>query len=184
MSSHPASAEPLNFNFDQANVKRNRVVGVAAVLAAAAALAFVLYHGSADAGISPNVESPGGAHYIPLQILGISHSIPGFAPLSPSQRHEVLITAKQAVSAAESSEGARPENGVTMTVAEGNVNNVSLAGNNDYYLTESPDWQPTYILVFSGPKLPSEGFSGTMEVVLINARQGTVFSAFIVDNLP
>jgi Zn-dependent protease with chaperone function len=163
---------------------RRVVFPVVVVIVVVTALVLV-FRTTVKSSISPSIESPGGAHYMALQSLGLSYSILGFAPLSANQRHDVFITVKQAVSTAESSEGVHPKNGVTMTVAEGNVNRPSLAGGNAvFYNTSVPaNWQAAYIVVFSGPKLASEGFSGT-EVVVINAYNDAVLNSFIVDNLP
>jgi hypothetical protein len=122
---------------------------------------------------------------MPLKNLGLSDAVLGFAPLSRNQRHDTFITAKRALADAESSEGVHPENGVSMMIAEGNVSNASLAaGGGVFYSTPTtPDWQAAYIVVFSGPKISSEGFSGT-EVVIVNAYQGTILNSFISYNLP
>jgi Zn-dependent protease with chaperone function len=161
--------------------KRRSVIGLALVVVIGA---FVfLHHVTEPSLVSPNVESKGGAHYMPLQNLGLGYSLLGFAPLSHHQRHDVFITAKQAISAAESSEGVHPQSGVTMMIAEGNVDNPSLGGSDPFSTPSSTDWQPAYIVVFSGPKLASEGFSGTEEVVLINAYNDSVLNSFIEDNL-
>jgi len=170
----------------QGGVTKRRLVVVRGVVVIIVAAALVLvFRATVKSSISPNVESPGGAHYVALQNLGLRYSILGFAPLAPNQRHDDFVTAKQAVSAAESSEGVHPKSGVTMMVAEGNVNQPSLAGGNAvFYNTSTPaNWQAAYIVEFSGPKLSSEGFSGT-EVVLINAYNDAVLNSFIVVNLP
>jgi Zn-dependent protease with chaperone function len=171
MSLPVSTAAPLGFDFDQVKVKRNGVVGGIAVLAAAIALIFALHHISSDAGISPNVQSPHGAHFIPLNVLGIPSTY-GFVPLSPVQVPEVTTTAKRAVSIAESTNEIQPSHKFSVTVSEGSFSS----------FTSPNQAEPAYIVVLSGSSLPRvNGTLGPTKVnVVVDATNDSVITTFWV----
>jgi Zn-dependent protease with chaperone function len=173
MSVPATLAEAGGHGDDPVKSKRFGVVGRLVFLAAAVAVVLVVHHLTAKPTISPNLESPGGAHYMTLDHLGLSDSLMSFGPFTPSQHHDVFITKTQAVDSAESSESEHPENGITMTVAEGNVSN---GGYLVFPTPGAPEWQPAYIVVFFGPKIST---NGAEDVVIINAYNGTILNSFI-----
>jgi Zn-dependent protease with chaperone function len=180
MSEVPAKAQALNLQLASAKVFGG-IVRLVAVLALV--ILFILWqHQTSTPSISPNVESPGGAHFIPLEDLGLSSSIYGFRPLSGNQLGKSLITAKKAESVAASSEGVRPGHGVSVTVAEGSL----LDGGQGFTSASgNSNWSPAYIVIFSGPNLFKEGFPIESEdVVMIDASHGTVTNDFIMEMVP
>ncbi|MGB8197087.1 MAG: M48 family metallopeptidase [Acidimicrobiales bacterium] len=178
----PGTSPPKKRQFDKSGAIRIRVAA-AVVLIAAAVLIFHLGTSGTTSGIPANVQSAHGAHYIPLQQLGLNSGMFGFEPLSGSQSHDDFISANDAIHDAESQEGVHPEKGVMMSVAEGDIDNPSLATGVYSAPSTSQDWQPAYLLVFSGPNLASEGFTG-VEIVMIDAVNGSVLNAFVFDDLP
>lgn len=130
--------------------------------------------------ISPHVVSPGGAHYIPLVDLGLSNALIDFQPLPHSEISKVHTTSKQALSVAEGTVGLQPGKGIIATISEGSFNIKSPQ--DGYSVTTAPDWQPAYLVVFSGPNINGPGSSEDFqdEVVVVNAKLDLEITSFLV----
>jgi hypothetical protein len=167
-STSTSTSGPSTMGFDQTNAKRNQLLGAVAVLAAAAGLTYGLRQLTADAGISPNVESPHGAHFIPLNVLGIP-GVYEFTPLTHDQVSEVSTTAKKAVAIAETYNELQPSRQLAVTVSEGSFTSLALSFQS----------VPAYIVVLSGPGV--DGVDGVSKVdVVVDATNDSVITRFWV----
>lgn len=188
-------AKPLSEN--RANVEsgdvhgtrtiRKRLMAGAVVLITLIGLVAVIHHATTHSlSISARVESPEGAHFIPVNDMGIPSpaGLVGltwhFFPLTHEQSHHVSLTAKQALAIAKKDLGVHAGDGVTSIVAEGSWAGVSILGFDSDPPPTVADGTPVYLVAFRGTDFKDPGTSGihNLCVVVVRATGGHVASKF------
>jgi Zn-dependent protease with chaperone function len=170
--------------------QRARILIGLVVLASAIGVGVVIRHVTSNAPfISKNVESPGGAHFIPTSDLGIPSqdgAFPehwNFYPLQSDQVLEVSTTAKQAVAKADESSGANSSSGVTTTVAEGSFAGVTIADFGTDPNGGPGDGTPAYLVVYKGPYIvdAENGSVNDLCIVVVDATDDVVEQKYYYD---
>jgi Zn-dependent protease with chaperone function len=132
--------------------------------------------------ISPHVESPGGAHFIPVDVLGIppqEGDLPTrwqFFPLTHDQIHQVSTTAKQALAIADSSLDIHAADDISATVAEGSWAGVSFLNFGNGPTLTAANGIAAYVVVFKGADIADPYSPGLYNlcVVVVKAVNGTI----------
>jgi heat shock protein HtpX len=183
----PLVEEALIFDAPEHHSPPRRQLVLVAVVAliAVIGLTILIRHLTSDApSISKYVESPGGAHFIPVSDLGIPSNNGEltqhwhFSPLVAKQVPQVTTTAQQALSTA---------NGAifyaigetTPTIAEGSFAGVTISAlsGNPF---ERGRGTPSYLVVVKGTYIedPQNGSVSDFCVVVVNATNDTVESTW------
>jgi Zn-dependent protease with chaperone function len=160
---------------------RTRVVLGTIVIVMVAGLIYGIHRDISGPSISLQVESPGGAHFVPVQDLGIpTGGTPAtlrwfFLPLTDHQVHQVTTTAKQALATADAAHKIHAGDGVTSLVAEGSFAGVSIIGLGG----PSPSAAtgvPAYLVVLQGADIKDPTSPGVNDlcVVVVKATNDTI----------